>query len=227
MNCSTTASRRNKARLVSRAAYLMVPILLAAAGFVTTSATTASPAGATTVERHFTRMLNHARVSHHLRPLRKRAALTRVARRQAHRMAYRNRLYHNPHLTSEVKNWRWVGENVGYGPDSGSIHAAFMASAPHRANILDHDYTQVGIGAVVRNGRVWVAEAFRRPMHRGYTFRHTAADLCAIRSLGERGGFTNREDHVFQDAKVSRLVSCGVAHRLLLPSRVHAHPHAR
>jgi uncharacterized protein YkwD len=40
-----------------------------------------------------------------------------------------------------------------------------MASAPHRANILDRDYTQVGVGAIVRDGRVWVAEVFRRPLH--------------------------------------------------------------
>jgi hypothetical protein len=39
-----------------------------------------------------------------------------------------------------------------------------MQSAPHRANILDRDYTEIGIGAVVVNGRVWVAEVFRRPM---------------------------------------------------------------
>ena len=39
-----------------------------------------------------------------------------------------------------------------------------MNSPAHKANILDRDYTEVGIGAVVANGRVWVAEVFRRPM---------------------------------------------------------------
>jgi uncharacterized protein YkwD len=39
-----------------------------------------------------------------------------------------------------------------------------MHSPEHKANILDRDYTQVGIGAVTVNGRVWVAEVFRRPM---------------------------------------------------------------
>ena len=79
-------------------------------------------------------------------------------------MAGSSRLYHNPRLTSDVTNWRWVGENVGYGPSVASVHTAFMNSPAHKANILDRDYTEVGIGVVVANGRVWVAEVFRRPM---------------------------------------------------------------
>ena len=47
---------------------------------------------------------------------------------------------------------------------SASVHTAFMNSPAHKANILDRDYTEVGIGAVVANGRVWVAQVFRRPM---------------------------------------------------------------
>ncbi|MGH8968913.1 MAG: CAP domain-containing protein, partial [Actinomycetes bacterium] len=93
-----------------------------------------------------------------------RSHLVAVARAQASRMASRGVLYHNPRLTSEVRNWRWVGENVGYGPDAASVHRAFMNSPGHRANLLDRDYTEVGVGAVVRNGRVWVAEVFRRPL---------------------------------------------------------------
>jgi uncharacterized protein YkwD len=165
MNLSPTSVRWRSSRAIRRAATLLTPLLLLASGFLVSSAVTAAPAGATTVEQRFTRMLNHARMAHDRPRLSTHVALTRVARQQAHRMADRGRLYHNPNLTSDVRNWRWVGENVGYGPDSASVHAAFMASAPHRANILDRDYTQVGVGAVVRNGRVWVAEVFRRPLH--------------------------------------------------------------
>jgi hypothetical protein len=57
-----------------------------------------------------------------------------------------------------------VGENVGYGPDALAVHVAFMRSPGHRANILDRDYSEVGVGAVVRGGRVWVAEVFRQPL---------------------------------------------------------------
>jgi hypothetical protein len=72
---------------------------------------------------------------------------------------------HNPSLTSQVHNWRVVGENVGVGPGVSDIETAFMNSSPHRANILDSDYTEVGIGtAVGKDGRVYVTQDFRRPM---------------------------------------------------------------
>jgi uncharacterized protein YkwD len=120
-----------------------------------------SPPSAT--EDFFAERINDARRGRGLPRFRVRADLAQVARAQARRMAERNRLYHNPNLTREVSNWRWVGENVGYGPGPAVLHRAFMNSAPHRANILDGDFTQVGVGAVVRDGRLWVAEVFRQP----------------------------------------------------------------
>jgi uncharacterized protein YkwD len=125
---------------------------------------TATPAGANTAENHLFARLNHARTTHSRPALTRRADLGEVARAQARRMAASRTLYHNPNLTTEVRNWRWVGENVGYAPDIATVHAAFMASPHHRANILDRDYTQVGVGVVTRDGRVWVAEVFRRPL---------------------------------------------------------------
>ena len=129
---------------------------------LTASSTGGSPAGS--VEETFTAKLNHARAARGIPKLALNSELVRVAREQAARMAARSVLYHNPRLTQDVTNWRWVGENVGYGPDALTVHVAFMQSPGHRANILDRDYTQVGIGSVVVNGRVWVAEVFRQPM---------------------------------------------------------------
>ena len=166
------ASNRSRRSLAA----VLTALSLVLAAFVT-GAATAGPAGATSVEDTFTAKLNYARASRGVPRLTVRSALVTVAREQAHRMADRNTLYHNPNLTTDVKNWRWVGENVGYGPDALTVHVAFMQSAPHRANILDRDYTEVGIGAVVVNGRVWVAEVFRRPMRittsSVATFSHT------------------------------------------------------
>jgi uncharacterized protein YkwD len=129
-----------------------------------TGAVTAGPAGATTNEDSFTTKLNHERTSRDIPALTVRTALVRVARAQANRMATANVLSHNPNLTTDVKNWRWVGENVGYGSTVAAVHSAFMHSAPHKANILDRDYTEVGIGSVTKDGRVWVAQVFRRPL---------------------------------------------------------------
>lgn len=117
----------------------------------------------TRVEATFLARIADARASHDLPAYRVGSTITEVAREQALRMAKRNTLYHNPELTSDVSNWRYLGENVGYGPDALTVHRAFMHSAPHRANILDRDYTRVGVGAVVRNGRVWVCEVFKTP----------------------------------------------------------------
>ena len=114
-------------------------------------------------ERVFTDDISAARRNQGLPLLATRGDLVVVARRWATTMAQRDVLAHNPSLTKQVQDWSWVGENVGYGPDAQVVHVAFMDSPGHRANILDTDYTQVGVGAVVLNGRVWVAEVFRKP----------------------------------------------------------------
>ena len=135
-------------------------------GLLTTAAATASPASAASTaatERAFLTKLNAERKARHLRPLVLKAELTTVARRQAGRMASSRKLYHNPALAREVRNYRWVGENVGYGPSVASLHTAFMRSPAHKANILDRDYTQVGIGSVVRGKTIWVTVVFRQP----------------------------------------------------------------
>ena len=89
--------------------------------------------------------------------------LTSVARRHSERMASSNNLHHNPNLGSEVSGWQKVGENVGRGPSVGAIHQGFMNSPSHRANILDSDWVEVGVGVVVRDGQMWVTEVFRLP----------------------------------------------------------------
>jgi uncharacterized protein YkwD len=151
-----------------------------------TGAVTAHPAGATTVEDSFTARLNAERTSRDIPALTVRASLVNVARAQAQRMATANVLYHNPNLTTDVTNWRWVGENVGYGGTAAVVHSAFMHSAPHKANILDRDYTEVGIGAVVQDGRVWVAQVFRRPMKQASSgWTHTL-------SFGSKGAAVER-----------------------------------
>ena len=142
---------------------LALTTLALALAAVLTGALTAAPAGATTAEDSLTARLNGARSDQGLPSLATRADLVAVARAQATRMADSGTLYHNPNLATDVTNWRWVGENVGYGPDVQTVHVAFMNSDAHRANILDTDYTEVGVGVVERGDRVWVAEVFRRP----------------------------------------------------------------
>jgi uncharacterized protein YkwD len=107
------------------------------------------------------RLTNQARENRGLDRLDVRRHLNQVALDQAKRMARRGALFHNPNLAGEmVGDWRWVGENVGYGPDIVSVHTALMASQPHRANILGHDFTRLGTAAVRSGSRVWVVQVF-------------------------------------------------------------------
>ena len=111
----------------------------------------------------FVSLTNSARSNHGVHSLATSGDLASIAQRQAQRRADKGQLFHNPNLASEVHNWQKLGENVGYGPDAQAIHNAFMNSPPHRANILDRDFTQIGVGVVVKNGVVWVSEVFRQP----------------------------------------------------------------
>jgi uncharacterized protein YkwD len=146
-----------------RVVALLTSLALVLAVFVL-GAATARPAGATTTENDVRSKINSARSARGIPRLTSRSDLVAVARGQAQRMAARNALYHNPNLATQVRNFRWVGENVGYGPSVATVHSAFMASAGHKANLLDRDYTEVGVGAVWANGRVWIAQVFRKPL---------------------------------------------------------------
>lgn len=171
-------------------ALLLTACLLAVTGVVLTVATPAG-AAANDMEQAFTSRINAARSSAGLSALESRPALVSVAREWARQMASRQRLYHNPRLTQDVPNWRWVGENVGYGPDAQSIHVAFMNSPGHRANILDRDYTEVGVGAVRVDGRVWVAEVFRKPL-RAVSRSFQSAGFSGLLRVGSTGSAVKR-----------------------------------
>ena len=71
-------------------------------------------------------------------------------------------LAHNPSLAAVTSNWEKLGENVGVGPNVASIHAAFMASASHRGNVLG-DYDKVGIAVVQESStKMWVTVVFMK-----------------------------------------------------------------
>ena len=61
-------------------------------------------------------------------------------------------------------NWYTLGENILVGPgnmNAWQMEAAWMNSAPHRANILNPNFNAVGIGYFTGpDGRLWVAVDF-------------------------------------------------------------------
>ena len=93
-------------------------------------------------------------------------SLREHARDHSERMATAGYLFHdgddiNSDANSVSRCWSKVGENVGVGTSVDQVHQAFMASAGHRANILD-GFDYVGVGVEHRNSRIWVTQRFMK-----------------------------------------------------------------
>jgi uncharacterized protein YkwD len=121
-------------------------------------------------ERDLFDATNRERQAHGLAPLQWNDALAVAARKHASEMAEKDTLSHQfpgePSLPSRVKqagaHFVWLSENVALGPNASIIHAEFVRSPSHRANILDTDMNVMGIGIVERNGELFAVEDFSR-----------------------------------------------------------------
>jgi uncharacterized protein YkwD len=99
-------------------------------------------------------LLNAARKAHGLAPLKVDMALTRLAEDYAQDMIAHGFFAHeNPEGLSPFDrmdnagiDYRWAGENLAINASVAAAQNAFMASAGHRANILNSNFTHVGIG---------------------------------------------------------------------------------
>ena len=176
---------------------------LLALGFVTAllvGFSPAAPAEASTprnLELDVLALVNVERAQAGLGALTERTDIRTVARNHSTTMANQSRLHHNPDFGTQITGWQRVSENVGTGPSVASIHRALMNSDGHRRNIMDDRVTEMGIGVVVRDGRVWVTQNFRRPSGTVTTSRpssRTYGDVIsgsthatAIDRVGSRG----------------------------------------
>ncbi len=135
-----------------------------AAAFIALAAPSAS--ALSSYEACFYNSLNAERVAVGRPKLTLKSDLINNARKHSEEMAADGTIYHNDNLANEIGgNWWALGENVGMGPSCASIHDAFMASPGHKANILDKDYNQIGVGVVVKDETIYVTEVFAgRPM---------------------------------------------------------------
>ena len=119
-------------------------------------------------ERDLFASVNQARRAQGLPQLRWDEALATAARRHAEVMAEHGSAQHGfegePSLSARVKqagvHFSWLSENVVLGPSPEFIHAQFMKSPPHRANVLDKDMDSVGIGVVEQRGQLFAVEDF-------------------------------------------------------------------
>lgn len=112
-------------------------------------------------EAAFLRDLNALRVSQGLHELCVNPDLTNMARAWSEQMARRGAISHNPNMSKQAPAvWTKLGENVGVGGTETAIHNALVKSPGHYANLVDAKYTEVGIGVVQSNGRIYVTQNF-------------------------------------------------------------------
>ena len=107
---------------------------------------------------------NGSRAERAIRAVDLSTAISTLARQHSLAMAEQQDLFHTEDPAGtylEGMRWRTWGENVGVtGGSVADLQAAFMRSAGHRANILNPAFKHVAIGAVRRDGILWVTIVF-------------------------------------------------------------------
>ncbi|HVF33606.1 MAG TPA: CAP domain-containing protein [Acidimicrobiales bacterium] len=115
-----------------------------------------------TAESEFVSKINALRASKGLRQLEVHGELVALGRSWAGEMAKVDRISHNPNLANAVKaDWQKLGENVGVGMTVDKLHQAFIDSPTHYKNLVDPDWTHLGVGVVLgRDGAIFTAHQF-------------------------------------------------------------------
>ena len=147
---------------------------------------------------------------------------TDVARRWAWHLARAQALSHNPNLVSALAHagsgaWTEIAENVGVAgsTDPASLFQAYMASPPHKANILDAQARYLGVGVVERNGLAWNTLDFTNAYSTSYGRTRVPApgltmDRQTIRSTTDVASL-ERPDQRFGSARAGH-VSTSLVH---------------
>ena len=120
----------------------------------------------TRIRNQIENRINQARENNGLAPLKANKRMRRFAKDHSAQMADRGELFHDTltRIRIEVVDGAigW-GENVGRTSNANSaktIHALFMGSPLHRANILDVRYTHMGVGVVKKGDFIYVTQRF-------------------------------------------------------------------
>jgi uncharacterized protein YkwD len=88
-------------------------------------------------------------------------ALIEKAQAWADELARQGTLSHST-LTDRVPDgWLKLGENVGKGPSIEAVHAGFVGSPAHHANLVDPSFNWIGTGvATASDGTIFVVQVF-------------------------------------------------------------------
>lgn len=157
-------------RIFSRLSILGLAFLcLALASSAMVFATPAAQApDSTTAERQeweLFALVNTERTTRGLQPLMMQTDIRDYARYHAKDMRDQGRLWHD---MTEFAPWLPVGhqtygENVAYHTSITNAHTALMASQGHRQNILNPEYTHIGVGVAAKaGGTLYISQNFMK-----------------------------------------------------------------
>lgn len=114
----------------------------------------------TSAEQDFLNRTNSLRASLGLGALHTNGELLAKARSWSQTQADAGTIFHSTLTNGVTQNWHRLGENVGMGPDSASIHDALVRSPRHYENLVDSGFTEVGIGVVRQGNIIYVSQVF-------------------------------------------------------------------
>ena len=123
---------------------------------------TASPASAAGLRGQMLSLINKARVNHGVPELKLDVRLSQHARHHSQRMADLKLVFHSANIATWLSdvNWSLYGENIAKAHSLKRAKSLWMASPPHRANVLNQKFDWVGIGVVHKGSWFWVTAIF-------------------------------------------------------------------
>lgn len=114
--------------------------------------------------RHMLALTNDDRTQHDRAKLAFAERLSRYAKAHSQAMADEGYLFHSTakQLRGALDGYDWElgGENIGVGGSLEGLEDAFMASDPHRKNILRKVYEHAAVGIVRQDDRIWITVIF-------------------------------------------------------------------
>ncbi|MDH5237955.1 MAG: CAP domain-containing protein [Acidimicrobiia bacterium] len=121
----------------------------------------AAAPGLSDAEQDFVAQINQTRAAAGSAPLTVHLQLSALSRSWAQSMADSGQLQHASPISEGLTDpWRSMGENIGVGYSVSSLMDAFRGSSGHYANLIDADYTHVGVGVVMKGNQIWTTHRF-------------------------------------------------------------------
>jgi len=165
--CKCGAIVSDRSRWARRAIVAFSVLLLCGIGLITVNDPVApDPLPAVSVltppEQDYVNRVNVLRGSRGLNALTVDDNMEDLARGHTHDMVVRQELHHTPDLFGGVSvSWQKLGENVGFGSNTATVWAAFVASPPHLENLVDPSFDRIGVGVEVDpSGLQWTTHRF-------------------------------------------------------------------